>query len=414
MVAPNSPRMPRRPLGLLALLLIAATPAAAGDVYGKKRSLDARISGLQAKIEDARRQEGVLTSEISAVTSRIRVLESRVGSVSERLAALEESLALHRRRLDEVTALFDLETRRLAVLRRQHAASVARLNHRLVAIYQANSKSTIAAVFASTNLSDLIDDLDYSTAIGQQDKRIATQVRYSKERLRKTRERTRRLRERVAAETRAIAERTAEARAERDRLLASQQALAAARAAKRETLASVRHAELEFAGEAAELARASAQLAEQIRAAQSAAAPDPVEPSSTPVTSTAADGIPSTHGLVWPVSGPVVSGFGMRWGRMHEGIDIAAPTGTPIRAAAGGSVISAGWQSGYGNLVVIDHGGGLATAYAHQSGMVVGAGQGVVQGQVIGYVGCTGHCYGPHLHFEVRVNGAPVDPLAYL
>jgi murein DD-endopeptidase MepM/ murein hydrolase activator NlpD len=121
----------------------------------------------------------------------------------------------------------------------------------------------------------------------------------------------------------------------------------------------------------------------------------------------------SSSGLIWPVDGPVVSGFGMRWGRMHTGIDIAVPYGTAIHAAAPGTVISAGWLDGYGNLVVIDHGRGLSTAYAHQSTIVSAAGQHVSQGQVIGYVGCTGHCFGPHLHFEVRVNGTPVDPLGY-
>jgi len=99
---------------------------------------------------------------------------------------------------------------------------------------------------------------------------------------------------------------------------------------------------------------------------------------------------------------------------MHEGIDIAAPTGTPIRAAAGGTVISAGWLGGYGNLTVIDHGGGVSTAYGHQSAFAVGGGQAVAQGQVIGYVGSTGHSTGPHLHFEVRINGSAVDPMGYL
>ncbi len=125
-------------------------------------------------------------------------------------------------------------------------------------------------------------------------------------------------------------------------------------------------------------------------------------------------GSPSASGLIWPVLGPVTSPFGVRWGRMHEGIDIAAPVGTAIRAAAGGTVIHAGWLGGYGNLVIIDHGNGIATAYGHQSSVAVGSGQAVAQGQTIGYVGSTGHSTGPHLHFEVRVNGAPVDPLGYL
>jgi murein DD-endopeptidase MepM/ murein hydrolase activator NlpD len=99
---------------------------------------------------------------------------------------------------------------------------------------------------------------------------------------------------------------------------------------------------------------------------------------------------------------------------MHEGIDIACAAGTPNRAAAAGTVIYAGWMGGYGNLVVIDHGNGLSTAYGHASALAVSVGQTVSQGQTVSYVGATGHATGPHLHFEVRVNGTAVDPLAYL
>jgi murein DD-endopeptidase MepM/ murein hydrolase activator NlpD len=104
----------------------------------------------------------------------------------------------------------------------------------------------------------------------------------------------------------------------------------------------------------------------------------------------------------------------MRWGSLHPGIDIGAGMGTPIKAAASGRVIVAAYSGGYGNLVVIDHGNGLATAYAHQSRIAVSVGQEVSQGQVIGYVGSTGFSTGPHLHFEVRVNGSPADPMGYL
>jgi peptidoglycan DL-endopeptidase CwlO len=123
---------------------------------------------------------------------------------------------------------------------------------------------------------------------------------------------------------------------------------------------------------------------------------------------------PGSSGLVWPVNGPIVSPFGMRWGRLHAGVDIAAPAGTPIRAAAAGSVVLLGPMGGYGNYTCIAHGGGLSTCYAHQSSYATSMGASVSQGQVIGAVGCTGHCFGDHLHFETRINGSPVNPAGYL
>ena len=155
----------------------------------------------------------------------------------------------------------------------------------------------------------------------------------------------------------------------------------------------------EHLAEVESLAAQSAALAAAIRDAQAGST---------------GSGTPSAAGFIWPVDGPVVSGFGVRWGRMHEGIDIAATIGTPIRAAASGTVIHAGWLGGYGNLVVVDHGDGLATAYAHASAILVAVGQQVSQGDTLSLVGSTGNSTGPHLHFEVRVNGSAVDPLLYL
>ena len=119
--------------------------------------------------------------------------------------------------------------------------------------------------------------------------------------------------------------------------------------------------------------------------------------------------------FIWPVNGPITGSFGeQRPGHIHAGIDISAPSGTPIRAAAGGQVAIAGWTGGYGNYTCIQHGGGLSTCYGHQSSIGVSVGQSGSQGQVIGSVGSTGHSTGPHLHFEVRVGGSPVSPLSYL
>ncbi len=118
--------------------------------------------------------------------------------------------------------------------------------------------------------------------------------------------------------------------------------------------------------------------------------------------------------LASPVKGMVTSGFGPRWGRNHDGLDIAAATGTPIRAAECGIVSFAGVQSGYGNMVCVKHSSRFETCYAHMTKYAVSQGQRVDQGQVIGYVGCTGNCTGPHLHFETRVDGSARDPRPYL
>jgi len=123
---------------------------------------------------------------------------------------------------------------------------------------------------------------------------------------------------------------------------------------------------------------------------------------------------------VWPVAGRLTSGFGNRmhpilgYVRFHSGIDLAASNGTPIYAADGGQVLQTGYSGGYGNSILIYHGGGFATFYAHLSGYAVSNGQMVTKGQVIGYVGSTGWSTGPHLHFEVRINGAAQNPLGYL
>lgn len=122
----------------------------------------------------------------------------------------------------------------------------------------------------------------------------------------------------------------------------------------------------------------------------------------------------SSSGYIWPLNGGVTSYYGPRWGRMHSGIDIDGYTGQPVIAAKGGRVALASYYSGYGYSVIIDHGGGYATMYAHLSSVATSKGALVSQGSLIGYVGCSGSCTGDHLHFEVRIGDRPVNPLSYL
>ena len=388
--------MTRRVLLLLFLALLTAAPAA-GDNVTRKRSVDSQISGLQNKIAAARVKEQRLSSEIADVSSRIRTLESQVGDVSTDLALLEQDLALQREKLARITELWQIQTEKLGLLRRQHEEAIDRLSDRLVAIYQSGNLSMVDVLLDSSNFSELVTRLDYARELAAQDERIAESVGLAKDRIQAQQANTTVTRKKVFAVAQAVAARTQQTRTVRNELVARENALAGTRSERRETLASVQKEKAEYLHEVEALAAVSASLASRIQSSQSSSVV-----------------VPSSSGLIWPVSGPVTSGFGWRWGRMHEGIDIAVPTGTPVAAAASGRVIYAGWMGGYGNLVVIDHGGGLATAYGHNSSIAAGNGSSVSQGQTIAYAGSTGHSTGPHVHFEVRVNGSAVDPLGYL
>jgi len=392
----------RRLLPVVVLLLAIAAAPANGDVTSRKQAIDARLQAVQAKIARAAERERALTADIASVNGQIRGLASQVGVVSVQLAPLERDLALHKEKLNRLNELYRLQTDRFVFYSHEYDVLIERLGNRLIDLYEGGEPGALEVLFSATSFSDLISQADYVDAIGRQDRNIAGQVGTAKQRVHQQREHTKRFRALAAAETRTIAIRAGQVRALRDQLLASKNRLAAARASKRESLRNVAESKKEFLHEVAGLAQASASLAAQIQSAQSSNSYSPGDTS------------PSTAGFIWPVNGPVTSGFGMRWGRMHEGIDIGVASGTPIHAAASGRVVYSGWMDGYGNLVAIDHGRGISTAYAHQSSIAVGNGQIVAQGQVIGYVGCTGHCFGPHLHFEVRINGSAVDPLGYL
>jgi murein DD-endopeptidase MepM/ murein hydrolase activator NlpD len=385
----------------LALALVFAAPAAGDEIEDQKAAVDARIASLQAEIATSKQQEGVLTSQLSAVVSELGAAQAAVEEAQSSLGVLEAELAAEQERLDRLTALLEQQTRRLQRLQAEYRRAVGILEARVRAIYVEEPPDVLSFLVSVSSFDDLIDNYEFVSRIGAQDRQIAHQVAVAKRKAAAERLATSRTRRLTAAAVSVISARTDEARAARDRLASNRDTLASARELKRSALVDSRETREEYLSEVEALAAQSAALAAAIRESQAGAG-------------STGTGAPSAAGLIWPVDGVVVSGFGMRWGRMHEGIDIAAASGTPIRAAAAGTVIHSGWLGGYGNLVVLDHGNGLATAYAHASAILVGVGVQVSQGETVSLVGSTGNSSGPHLHFEVRVNGGAVDPLLYL
>ena len=394
--------MRRSPILLgLALALVFAASAAGQDPETEKAQVDQRIAELQAEISSAKEQEGVLTSQLGAVVTELQAAQSAVEQAEGSLSLLESELASEQRRLERLTALLGEQTRRLRRLEAEYRRAVTILEARVRAIYIEEEPDALAVLVSASTFGDLVDGYEFMSRIGLQDRRIAAQVEAAKKLAAERRRATERTQRLTAATVSVIAARTEEARSVRNELAASRDTLAAARRLKASALATSRESREEYLEEVEALAAQSASLAAAIREAQAQAG-------------STGGGAPSASGFIWPVNGTVVSGFGWRWGRMHEGIDITASSGTPIWAAAAGTVIHAGWLGGYGNLVVVDHGDGLATAYAHASAILVGVGQQVSQGETVSLVGSTGNSSGPHLHFEVRVNGVAVDPLLYL
>jgi murein DD-endopeptidase MepM/ murein hydrolase activator NlpD len=367
-------------VALLCLLAVTATSAPAEDLQSK-------LNDKQAALDDAKDRKGVLTSEISKYNSQIDNLTGQVAALRTREAAVQEEL-------DQAEAELASAQHNLRILRKRLARSIDALEERLVDIYKADAPSAVSIVLDSDGYDDALGRYEYLQRIQDQSSDLVGRVREIRDDTADTVARVRATRNSIAAK-RAELERT------RQELEVEEAKLDAARARSRNALGRVN-------GHVDHLEGDVSDIEDKIQAQLAAASGVPNLPAG-PIQGGSA-------GFIWPVNGPVVSGFGMRWGRMHTGVDIAVPAGTPIRAAKDGTIAFAESEAesgGYGNFTCIDHGGGLSTCYAHQSSFAITSGS-VQQGDVVGYVGCTGHCFGDHLHFEVRVNGSPVDPMGYL
>ncbi|HEV2759708.1 MAG TPA: peptidoglycan DD-metalloendopeptidase family protein, partial [Acidimicrobiales bacterium] len=380
----------------------------------RKATLDAKVAGIDNQIAGVQRQLDAAQSKLAALEAQQRVTESRLTEARQALVLAKEELG------------------------RQAIAAYTG---------QSEAASYASMLLKSTSLSDLASKRSYMRAVvGSQTEAIAA---------------TERLRDEVGDLGKQLSASRSEAEGQRNvvsgqrtTLQGSRDAQAVARAEVQAEIArtdqlrgEVLARKEEFESHLESLEEESASIAATLRQRQAAAAEAAAAAArdATTTTTTAAPrvaGAPATTApsrggagttapaaaaptkapgrLLTPVPGaPVTSPFGYRihpiygTSRLHTGIDYGADSGTPIRASADGVVVSAGWFGGYGNATIIDHGGGIATLYGHQSTISVSEGGRVTQGQTIGRVGCTGDCTGPHVHYEVRVNGDPVNPANY-
>src|SRR3954451_9965623 len=382
----------------LLMLLVAAPAAPAAD-------LQTELEAKQSKLEKVEERKGVLSTTIAGFKDKIDRLTTEVAGIRNREAAVRQRLAAKQAELDEAVAVLDTAQGRLERVRAHLKRALGALRTRLVAMYEARSPDVISVIVGSSSLDDLAARTEYLDRLHGMDEAVGGRVSDLRDLVRGLVTRLREGKERIEAARDAIAAETEALRTARKALQSRQVELAAARGDREAALAQVSEHEEELDGSVASI---QGEIAAQLAATGSAPLPaGPIKGGS--------------GSMIWPVDGPVVSGFGPRTingsYEYHPGIDIAVPEGTPIRAALSGTVSlqhSEAESGGYGNYTCLDHGGGLSTCYAHQSSFVATLGQSVSQGDIIGYTGCTGYCLGPHLHFEVRINGSVTDPMGYL
>lgn len=408
--------MPHRPIAPVVALLVVSVGSGHAAWAAKKPSTttttlsarEIRVRELRALVGEASAQEAVLLSEIADIEARLDDLDEAVWDLTKQANAAQRRLDAAERNLKKAEADQDVAIRRLGAAQAQVDTSRQHMNQTVAAMYRRGTSEEqalyVALVQGAANANDLFSAQRYVAGTIRSNRRELDHFLALKAE-------ADRLRHQVDARAAEIKASRDQQAAERDRLQGlKDQALANRAAAKseedrqQELLKQIQDKKADFQSELNALQVESGAVGEFLRQVQAGQKLAPRK----------------KRTFRAPVGAPVSSGFGTRVHpilgevRMHTGLDYAAGGGVPIKAAGGGIVIWAGPRGGYGNAVIIDHRNGLATLYAHQSRVNAKVGQKVSTGQIVGFVGQTGMSTGPHLHFEVRELGAPVDPAWYL
>ena len=376
---------------LVGALLAPTTAAAAGDPAAEREQVRQRRAVLSGELDHLDASDDVLAGALEELEAQLADQRAAVRRAEDAAEAAEEELAEARRSLTET---------RLRV-----ADLTDRLVGRAVNTFINPSEPSFEDVLRSRDLGEAVRKDALMGELVARDDELVDALELAEARLVVEEEEASDAAVRAGGRREEAEDRLGElrrSREEKDRLRA------ALDQRRGEVLAEVSALE---ASDAALTAIIQAYEAQQAAAAAAAAAAARASGGGGGGASAFQSPPPAGGGQCrWPAAGRVTSEYGRRWGRLHAGIDIAAPSGTPIGAAIAGTVIYSGWQSGYGNVVIVSHGGGLSTLYGHQSRLGVSLGEAVGSGQIIGYVGSTGHSTGPHVHFETRYGGVARNP----
>ena len=344
----------------------------------QRKSISTRITAVRSKLRQVKRVEYQKRSELRGVEHRLRIARGQLQYATLRVerAKIEVQRAS--------SALNDAQ--------RQFSTAQQAVGNRLIALHEQGDQGYLELLLAAEDYGDLLQRSEFATLMMEQDRDTLRDLQTHKEK--------------VARYQQAVTQKRAELASWKQQVAVLHNRTDIQRRVAANDLSDVRSQRARIEGELTALERESNAIAAMLRAMQSSAA------GQRRYNQRYAGGI---GGL--PVAGRITSPFGYRYhpilkrNKMHTGVDIAAPSGTPIGAGGGGEVIFAGWRGGYGNTVIIDHGGGRTTLYAHMSSIAVRVGQVVSRRQLVGRVGSTGLSTGPHLHYEARRNGSPVNPL---
>ncbi len=393
------------PLLLWALSPLVTTAAAPRTL----NQVQSQIERKQQEIDRKKGSERVLTGDISRYSAHIADLQGRITTLQARQVHIQADLDAKRAELVQIQD--DLRSERARLTRLKARLLVARraLSARLVELYKSDRPDLITVVLDSKDFADLMERGEFLRRISNADKRIVADVRDAKADATATTQRLSVLEARQQKVAAVVLERRDQVAGVKDELVSARSGYEQSRAAKQNALSGVREQRHALEDDLGQLRDAQAKIQARLAAVASG----------TSGTLPAGPIQQGGGGMIWPVSGPITSPFceSRAWESCHPGIDIGVPAGTPIRAAMSGRVVlmqSEASSGGYGNFTCVQHTASLSTCYAHQSQFATSMGAAVQQGQVIGYSGCTGRCYGDHLHFEVRINGAVTNPLNYL